>query len=747
MALGSLARSSARRPWVVVSLWAVAFFAAIGVIGWLWDGSFTSEGVLFGEPEYNVGEQILEERFRGPRPATEIVVVHSDTYTIADPQFEVTVQNLFFDIAALAPHIVSGVSQYYNSGSDWQVSDDGHSTIISVTMTGSLDEAAENVSELTSVVRSHNRQDDFEVLLVGEASVAARIAQSATRLYLASQLIGLGNAAYFIAFFGLLGVTVLSGMRLPIFLSWPMVAVPSAVAVLIGMLFPIHAIGANVLVLVAAVLGLVFPVLIALRYREERRSGSGNLDAIERACSTVGMAIVFGVLSAGIGLVGVLIVPASVLTSLGVGTILALGMPLVGAVTLTPALITLRYDRVISSRNSDSDAPDGTNGAPSNGRSRVSRLLDWIVTVAMGWPVPSALAVMLILPALSLPVLDLKLGFNSPETMPNRHDSRAAYGPQHHQAFTRLSEGFPAGAMSPVEIVIDAPFADPDVESRVAELQAAVTFDPDFAPQAIVQTNLDRDVVLMSVPTISHPESEAAIEAVRRLRDEYIPDIFGDTGIEVLVTGRSAFAADLLHLIKRYTLVVLALVLASSLVIVLVATRSLLVPILTTIMNLLSTGAALGVLALLSPNRPGTTGQALAIEAWLPILIVPLLVGLLTVTQLVLLGRIKEHYGQTGEIAASIISGMSATVGTVALMSLVMAAIFGNLVLEIIEWRLFPLRQFGVVMAVGLVLNTVLVQLILLPAALKLLGPAAWYLPSFLKWLPDFSVAPWSLQR
>ena len=516
---------------------------------------------------------------------------------------------------------------------------------------------------------------------------------------------------------------------------------------MIGMLFPVHAVAVNLLVLIAALLGLVFTVLIALRYREERLRGFDNLDAIQRACSTVGMAIAFGVLAAVIGLVGVLLVPANIAVSVGLGAILALCVPLVAALTLTPALITLRYDRVFRSRSSESDGAEETNVAPSAIGGRISRTLDWIVSVSVARPVPSALAVVAILVALSVPVLDLNLGFNSSETIPNRHDNREAYGPQHHEAFTRLAENFPAGAMSPVEIVVDAPFADPDVEFMVADLRAAVTFDQDFAPQAIVQTNLDRDVVLMSVPTISHPESESAIEAVRRLRDEHIPDVFGDTGTEVWVTGRSAFASDLLHLIERYTLVVLALVLASSTVILLVATRSLLVPILTTMMNLLSAGAALGVLVLLSPNRPGTTDQALAIEAWLPILIVPLLVGLLTVTQLVLFGRIKEYYGQTGESAASITSGISAAVGTVTLLSLVMAAVFGNLVLEITEWRLFPLRQFGVAMAVGLALNTVIVQLILLPATLKLLGDSAWYFPRFLEWLPDVSVAPQLLKR
>lgn len=744
MALGSLARFSACRPWVVLALWAVAFLAAFGAVGWLWDGAFTSEGVLYGEPGYNVGERILEERFRGPRPAGEIVVVHSGTYTIADPQFEVLVQNLFFDLAALVPDVVAGVSQYYNSGSDWQVSDDGHSTIISVTMSGNLDEAAANVSELMSIVRTYNGQDEFEVLLVGEASVAARLRESASRLYLASQTIGLGNAAYYIAFFGLLGIGALAGMRLPVVLGLPMVAIPAAVAALIGMLFPVHAIAGSVLVLIAAVVGLIFPILIALRYREERRRGNDNLDAIDRACSTVGKALVFGVLTAVFGFVGVLIVPANLVVSLGISAILAMAVPLIGALTLTPALITLRYDRVVKPQSADSG---GLESALSNGTGRVTQLLDRIVRLAMDRPLPSSLAVIVVLVALSLPVLDMKLGFNSPETIPNRHDSRSAYGPQHNEAFNRLAESFPAGAMSPVEIVIDAPFADPDVETRVAGLQAAVTFDLEFAAQTIVQTNLDRDVVLVSVPTISHPESESAIEAVRRLRDELIPEVFGDKGIEVLVTGRTAFAADLLDMIQRFTPLVIALVIVSSILVLLVATRSLIVPALVTLTNSLSAGAALGVTVLLFQNSASSVDRASVIEAWLPMLIVPLLFGLLTVTHLILLGRMKEHYSQSGEFAESIPSAMSATIGTVALVSLVMAAIFGNLVVEIFGWRLAPLHQFGVAMAAGLVLNTVVVHLVLLPAVMKLIGDSAWYFPRFLKWLPDFSVAPPSLER
>ena len=742
----TLARSSARCPWVVIAIWAVAFCAAVGVAGWLWEGGFTTERVLLGELESNAGDSLLEERFRGPRLATEIVIVHSDTYTVVDPQYEALAQNLFFDIAALGPNVVAGVSQYYNSGSDFQVSDSGHSTIMSVTMSGTLDEAAANVSEVMRVVRRHNRQDDFTVLLVGEASVAAGVAETASRLYVFSQVFGLGNPAYYLLFLVAICIGALAGTRLPVVLSLPMVVIPAAIAALIAQALPIHAVAANALALIAAVVGLVFPILIAHRYWEERLCGHDKLDSIDRACSTAGMAVFFGGLSAMIGLVGLLIVPVNIVMSVGFGAILALAVPLVASVTLTPALIALRGEGNIESRPPESDDSAATDDPPPIGWGRLSESLGWVARLAMARPILSAVVVTALLAELSFPAFNLKLGFNSVETMPNRHENRKVYGPQHNQVFVRLAEDFPAGIMSPVEIVINAPFADPDVETRVAELQAALTADPEFTGQIVVQTNLDQDVVLITVPTDSHPESESAIEPVRRLRDEHISEVFSDTGIDVMVTGRSAFTADMVHLVERYTPVVMAVVLASSFLILLVATRSLVVPALTTLTNLLSVGAACGIMVFVFQQGFGWIHRTPVIEAWAPMLFAPLLFGLLSVNHLLLLGRIRERYAQTGDNADSVASGLGATVGVVTAVSLIMAAVFGNLVVEIFARRLIVFHQIGIALAAGMLLDTVIVRPILLPSAMKLLGAATWYFPPFLNWLPHLGPDRRSLQ-
>ena len=359
----------------------------------------------------------------------------------------------------------------------------------------------------------------------------------------------------------------------------------------------------------------------------------------------------------------------------------------------------------------------------------------------------SAVVVTILLVVLSLPVLNLMLGFNGVETAPNRHESRKAYGPQHYQAFKQLAEDFPAGVMSPVEIVIKAPFADPEVEIRVAELQSSLATDPEFAGQIVVQTNLDLDMVLISVPTRSHPESESAMESVRRLRNEHIPEVFGGSAIEVLVTGRSAFAADLMHIVVSYTPLVLAVVLVSSLLILLVATRSMVVPVLATLTNLLTVGAACGIMIFIFQHDFGWIRRTPVIEAWAPMLFVPLLFGLLTINHLLLLGRIRERFAQAGDNAEALASGLRETIGVVVVVSLITAAVFGNLVVEAFQWRLVVFHQIGIALAAGLLIDAVIVRLILIPSTMKLLGATAWYFPPFLNWLPDFGADRRSLQR
>lgn len=305
----ALVLSSARHPRIVIAAWALAFALSIGVAGVLWGQGLTAERVVLVETESNTADKRLEEHFRGPRRFTEIVVVHSDTYTIVDPQFEATVQNLFFDIASLGPDIVAGVSQYYHSGSDYQVSEDGHSTIMSVTLMGTLDEARANVSSVIHVVRRYGGQDDFTIRVVGEASIADRVAH----LVYSFSLVPLS-----LVFIPAI-MSSRPALRLPIVVGVVSVIIPVGLSVLMEQVYPMSLFNYIIILVTALMVGMTSTHLIASRYREERGRGLDNLRAIARTGSTTTRAALLGGSVAIIAAASMAIVLVNTFTSFAIG--------------------------------------------------------------------------------------------------------------------------------------------------------------------------------------------------------------------------------------------------------------------------------------------------------------------------------------------------------------------------------------------------------------------------------------------
>ena len=715
----SLAMSSARHPRVVIAAWAIAFIASIGLSVLLWGQGLTAERVLLVEAESNVADKLLEERFRGPRRVTEIVVVRSDTYTVVDPQFEATVQNLFFDIAALGPDVVAGVSQYYHSGSDYQVSESGHSTVMSVTMSGTLDEARVNVSSVIDVARRHGGQDDFTVLVVGEASIADRVSDLA---YLVLQW---PFALVFILIPGLV-FQLARASRLPIVVGLVSVAIPVGASALIGLVFPLSLFSYTVIMVTGLSLGMSGVHLIASRYREERARGLSKPDSIETTGATAARVVLLGGLAAIVALASMAIVPASIFTSIAVGAIMATLVPLLAFVTLTPALLVLSNDWFSGLRLPSADE----SGTPPKRRVDLQRLSNRVTEAALSRPVFSVAIAAVALLALATFALRLNLGLTGVDLFPESQ-TRGAYAPQVKRAYTMLAEDFPAGIISPVEIVIDAPFKDPDIEPRVAELQAALATDPDFAGESRIQNNQDHDMVLITVPTRDLPESESARAAVQRLRNVYVPELFAGTGVDVLVTGGPALAADYVDVTQRYAPYVVAVVLVSSVLALLVASRSVVITVITILARLLTFGAAGGVVVVALQWGVGAGSGLLGyhhtptIEMWGLLLSFSLLFGVSTVLDMHVMGRVRELHVQTGDNDEAVAFGLRSTAWASTVASLVMAAVFFMLALG----DLPVFHQVGFALTAAMLIDALVVRLILLPSAMKLLGAASWYFP------------------
>src|SRR5439155_4516093 len=247
---------------------------------------------------------------------------------------------------------------------------------------------------------------------------------------------------------------------------------------------------------------------------------------------------------------------------------------------------------------------------------------------------------------------------------------------------------------------------------------------------------------LLSVPVNGDPTSDPTIDAVKRLRSDYIPKAFAGSGAEALVTGHTAGSIDYFDQTSDYTPFVIAFVLGLSFILLTVVFRSLIVPIKAIIMNLLSVGAAYGMLVLVfqkgfAHSLLGFT-QVDIIEAWVPLWTFGILFGLSMDYHVFLLSRIRERFMETGDNAESVEYGVRTTAAIITGAALIMASVFGGVALG----DMVMFQQMGFGLGVAVILDATIVRSVLVPAAMQLLGPANWYLPKVLNWLPEMRTEP-----
>jgi uncharacterized membrane protein YdfJ with MMPL/SSD domain len=334
----------------------------------------------------------------------------------------------------------------------------------------------------------------------------------------------------------------------------------------------------------------------------------------------------------------------------------------------------------------------------------------------------------------------IKTGFSGTATIPEGIPTR--------DAFDVLVAKFPdVGQTSTADVVIVAASTDPAVTDGITALETAVRDDGAFAAPQPAQTSPDGSVTLVRIPftgAASDAQSEAAVDAITRLRDDYVPQAFGNT--EVLVGGDTAFVKDFFDISDTYTPIIIALVLGLSFILLTVVFRSIVVPAKAIVMNLLSVGAAYGLIVLIfqkgGPSWAASIGDALgfiqvdAIESWLPLFLFSILFGLSMDYQVFLLTRIREEYDKTRDNAEAVAFGLRTTGGIITGAAIIMVAVFAAFA----TGRIAGLQQMGFGLAVAVFLDATIVRSILVPSAMKLLGDRNWYLPRWLRWLPDIDV-------
>jgi len=686
--------------------------------------ALTTDFSYNNNPESQRGFKLLEDRLRGPRQAQEVVVIQSSNLTVDDEAFKAQVESIHAEIVALGPEIVSSAVNFYQTGAPDFVSADRRSTIMPVQLTGEQSVGIDNVPMVLDIVKKLNASTPFTVVMAGEASVAFE-----SNEVIEADLIKGESIGGLIALLILVAVigAVLAGI-IPLIMAILSIVVALGLVGIIGLQFQFSFFVTNIITMIGLAVGIDYSLFIISRYREERASGLDKHEAIAKSGATATRAVFFSGVTVVIALAGMLLVPTNIYASLGTGAILVVLASMAASLTLLPAILSLMGNSINWLR-----VPFLSKSAGSQDLERGGGFWDTITKVVMRQPVLALVLTAGLLIAISTQLFDMETGFNGVETFPDHLQSK--------QAFEILEKEFSFGLVSPTEIVVDADLNSQSVQDGIQRLVTALEADPSFVGAPTITENDSRDLALISVP-IADASSRDATQIVARLHDDIIPAAFAGVPGEVLVTGITAFNMDFFKITDQFLPIVFVFVLAMSFILLTVVFRSIVVAFKAIIMNLLSVGAAYGLIVLVfqkgfAADFFGFT-QTPIIDDWIPLFLFSVLFGLSMDYQVFLLSRIRERYDQTRDNTESVAYGLRSTGRLITGAALIMVAVFGGFA----AGDLVALQQMGFGLGVAVLIDATIIRSILVPSAMKLLGNANWYLPSFLNWLPDFRVEP-----
>ena len=706
-----LARACSRHPWRTIGAWIAALVVAFGCIAVLLPGNLTSEGGAAGNPEFRQAERIEARSFPfNPRlNFSDIVLIRSAHYTVDQPAFRAFVGRLGRQAEATGK--VHDAQLYYLTHDQTLVSRDRHALMVPLNIYDTGD-----VPPIVDVVNRNNGRNGFEVAITGN-TVRDHDFDQLSQDDLESGELQLGLPAALIILVLVFG-SVVAGL-VPLLLAILAIIGGLGLVALVSQIWELSIFVVNMLTGMGLALGIDYSLFVISRYREERAVGRERQSAIEASGATASRAVLFSGTAFVIAMLGMLIVPNTVMRSLAAGAILVGVTSLAAALTLLPALLGLLGDRVNSLR------------IPLVGGAAESRFWDAIVRRVLRRPTVSLLLAVGILIAAAIPVFSLKIGTNGISTLPDRFASKRGY--------VLLQQAFPGATADPVRIVVANDASDPAVRSALTRLRARLAASPEFG-RGQVRYAADRQVAALDVPIRGDDASNQALAAVRNLRSTVIPELFGATDARVLVGGRTAEQVDYSDSVTNPTPYVFVFVLGFTLVLLTLAFRSLVVACVSIVLNLLSVGAAYGLIVLVFEKGIGNGifgfEQVDTIEAWVPLFLFSVLFGLSMDYQVFLLSRIKERYDETGDTTGAVTWGVGSTARIITGAALIIVAVFAGFA----KGDLIAFQQMGFGVGIALLLDATVIRSIILPSAMRLLGRWNWYLPRWLGWLPRIQI-------
>ncbi len=780
MNLRLLTSFCAKKPLIVIVSWIIL----IGISGYL-SANYLDSALSGGEgatidTETKLAQKLKEQKLdllddqdgidddsQIESGSDNLLVVSSEKYLYPSEEYLSSLNGFFIKVQSEIDK--AGLNQNVGKLENYQINPSEDRTTIMIStpfVQGNL------VPPLVHLLDDYS-DNDFQYYFIGSESVQYAFQELAEQDLVTGETIGISVAIIILALvFG-----AVTAALIPVVLAVASIFVAIGLVAILGQAVDLNDFVPNIMTMMGLAVGIDYCLFILSRYKEERQKGFNKHDSIVNSGSTAGKAVMFSGLTVVFALVGMFVIPEKTFHALGVGAILVVFVAVMAGITLLPSIVGILGDKVNSFKVPKIAAlvlysigflyiaitqelgPDllivsgivmlfivflsilKNRGisikflTPKEDKSTdEGGFWNTITLAVMAKPLTSMALAFVFLASLSYFYFDLEKGTSGLSALPEDEPMRVG--------FEILNDKYGFGLDAPANVVIDADVSSPEISKAINLLEQQMIDDDSFLdPEVQIEPTVNYAELTSLIP--GDPQNQPALLAIDRLRNIIIPSAFEGiptSNYEIYVGGISAEVVDSVKMTDDYFPIVLAIVLLLSLILLLFAFRSITISIASIIMNLLSVGASYGLLVLVFQKGflIDLIGfqQVDQLEFWLPLFMFSILFGLSMDYHVFMLSRIKENFDETNSTDNSVAFGLRKTASIITGAALIMVAVFGGFALGDITF--FQSMGFGLGAAV--LIDATIVRSILVPSVMKILGKKAWYLPSWLNWLPNISI-------